>query len=185
MTRSISAALLMAMLWGGPAMAQNMEPPASAPAARPADEMGWMRRQALIVTDMDRAMSLYSGILGFKSNGVTQSLPTSYSYDVFNIPRTAKIRFSTLDGRDGQQRSLALIEVTGKGAVLPKAKGIRPTAAVINTRRLDWVQAQVKALGLTAIPERELKRSDGTVGREWAFLDWDGHLVVLYQFPGE
>jgi catechol 2,3-dioxygenase-like lactoylglutathione lyase family enzyme len=169
MTRILAALSLLFMAFGMPAMAQT------AP-----ETDGWLKRQALIVSDMERSLSLYAGVLGFTPGEVSTSGATSYSYDVFAIPKKARMRFATLDGRDNQIRSLALIEVTG--AKLPKpAKGIRPTATVINTRQLDVVKAKVAALGLKSVPERAAVTADGDPMREWAFIDWDGHLIVLYQ----
>lgn len=152
--------------------------------SRPADEMSWLRREALIVSNMERSLSLYADVLGLAPGEVSTSGPTSYSYDVFNIPRKAKMRFVTLNGRDNQVRMLALIEVTG--AKLPRPpKGIRTSGTVLNTRQLDVVKAKVAALGLKMIDERAAVTADGDPMREWAFIDWDGHLIVLYQLTGK
>ena len=145
----------------------------------------YVKRQAIIVSDMDRALSLYRDVLGFELHSLTQSSETSYSYDVFNIPREASIRFATLDAGDVQIRTLALIEITG--VELEPQTGIHRAAAVINVNgRYDEVLAAVDEFGLERVEPRVLGNPDSENGQgiELGFLDWDGNLIVIYQFPG-
>lgn len=141
-----------------------------------------MKRSALVVADMDRAVGLYRDVLGFQLNGVTQSAPTSYSYPVFNVPTDKPIRFATFNSGPSQIRSLALLESPG---VRHDASGPRESALVINANgRLRAIMAEVAKRGLPIIPERPLPGPDGVAGVEIAFTDYDGHLIVLYEFPG-
>lgn len=155
-------------------------PSAAAPAETYSGPL--MKRTALVVADMDRAVSLYRDVLGFQLNGVTQSAPTSYSYPVFNVPRDKPIRFATFNSGPNQMRSLALLESPG---IKHDANGARESGLVINANgRLRAIMAEVARRGLTIIPERALTNPEGVTGVEIAFLDHDGHLVVLYEFPG-
>jgi hypothetical protein len=81
-----------------------------------------------------------------------------------------------------QVRTLALLEVTG--VRLPRKTGIRTTGAVINANgRLDAIIAAVRAKGLTVFGPRVLSSQGQGEGIEQGFLDWDGNVIVLYQFP--
>jgi len=153
------------------------------------DEAGYagsfFKRQAIVVSDMERALTLYRDVLGFELHSLTQSSEDSYSYDVFNIPREASIRFATLDAGETQIRTLALIEVTGVD--LEPQSGVRRAAAVINVNgRYDAVLAGVDEMGLDRAEPRALGDPDSERGQgvELGFTDWDGNLVVIYQFPG-
>lgn len=162
--------------------------PAQDPAERTASsayEGSYFKRQALVVSDMERALELYRDVLGFNLHSLTESGPDSYSYEVFNIPREAQIRFATLDGGETQIRTLALLEP--EGIELAPQTGVRRAAAVINANgRYDAIHAAIKAMGLETLEPRPLgDPSDARgVGVELGFLDWDGNLIVLYQFPG-
>jgi catechol 2,3-dioxygenase-like lactoylglutathione lyase family enzyme len=159
----------------------------AAAAAQDADpyEGSFFKRQAIVVSDMERALTLYRDVLGFELHSLTQSSETSYSYEVFNIPREASIRFATLDAGETQIRTLALIEVTG--VELAPQTGVRRAAAVINVNgRYDAVLAAVDEMGLDRAEPRALGDADSERGQgiELGFTDWDGNLVVIYQFPG-
>jgi catechol 2,3-dioxygenase-like lactoylglutathione lyase family enzyme len=151
-------------------------------AAEPVYEGPLQKRTALVVADMNRAMAFYRDVLGFQGGTVTQSGPNSYSYEVFNLPRDKPIRFATMDAGPNQTRALALIESPG---VRHDPNGARESAMVVNANgKMDAMLEGARRLGLTIIPERPLNSVDGRVGREVAIIDADGHLVVLYQFPG-
>ncbi|MEO1038484.1 MAG: VOC family protein [Pseudomonadota bacterium] len=145
----------------------------------------YFKRQAIVVSDMDRALTLYRDVLGFQLHSLTTSGENSYSYEVFNIPREASMRFATLDAGEVQIRTLALLEVNG--VELPQKTGIRTAAAVINANgRYEEIYAEVQAMGLHTISPRALgdPNSERGAGIELGFLDWDDNLIVLYQFPG-
>ena len=159
---------------------------AAAPAQdEPAYDGSFYKRQAIVVSDMERALSLYRDVLGFELHSLTRSGADSYSYDVFNIPREASVRFATLDAGDTQIRTLALVEVTGVD--LAPQTGVRRAAAVINVNgRYDEVRAAIDEMGLDRAEPRALgdPESERGQGVELGFTDWDGNLVVIYQFPG-
>lgn len=141
--------------------------------------MPMLKRINLCVADMERALKVYRDALGFTVSELKASLPTSYSYPVFAFPKEAKIRFATLDSPT-QVRVMALTEVTG--IALPPTPRPHMTATVLNCDDFDDVIAKVTALGLNVIPEQPLPGPDGKPkGREVAFEDADGHLIVLYK----
>lgn len=136
------------------------------------------KRAALIVGDLDRALALYRDALGFVLHSIKDSAADSYSYDIFSIPREATLRMAALDGPDGQERTLALIEVRP-----PPPRLAQPSAAtVIEVADLDATLARVAAVpGVRVLAERQLLTHDGRIGREIGVIDADGHAAVLYR----
>ena len=64
---------------------------------------------------------------------------------------------------------------------LPAMQVPRMVAAVINCPAFDEVLEKVTAAGLEVIPPQILPDINGNPkGRETAFIDPDGHLIVLY-----
>lgn len=137
----------------------------------------YYKRVTLVVADIDKSLEIYRDILGFTLNYRKPSDEDSYSYPVFRIPREAKVSFATLDGPE-QNRTIGLTEV--KGVPLTPSKGIRMTASVIKVGDLTEVISKIKALGLETT-EPETDSNDEFTFNEQAFIDFDGHLVVLYE----
>ena len=141
--------------------------------------MPMLKRINLCVADMERSLKVYRDILGFTVNYMKDSASDSYSYPVFMFPKEAKLRFDTLDSPT-QERTFALTEV--RGIELPKLPVPHMTAVVLNCINFDEVVAKATAMGLKVIPEQALPDLDGKPkGRETAFVDPDGHLIVLYK----
>ncbi len=138
------------------------------------------KRTTLVVADMDRSLGIYCDILGFTLHTpVSESGPDSYSYPVFRIPPEAKIRFVTLDSRT-QERTLALTEVTG--VPLPRPSQPLMSAAVIRVPNIAAAMEKIRALGLETTEPKTVRTPDGKLSFiEQAFVDFDGHLIVLYQ----
>ena len=137
-----------------------------------------MKRPNLVVSDIERSIALYEGLLGFESGPVSESSSDSFSYPVFKIPRDAKIRFVVMNDTQ-DNRAFALTEVTGMD--LPKLPQ-RPlmSAYVIGVDDLNGIIAEIQAKGLWT---SESKIAEGTEFTfiEQAFTDYDGHLIVLYE----
>jgi len=168
MIRQICTVMLAGLLLaGGPAH--------GAPAA--ASEVA-LKRVNLLVRDLDRSLTVYRDILGFRVFAITESGPQSYSYPVFKLPPQAKLRFCTLDSST-EVRALALTEVTG--VELPAPPAVHLSAPVIRIERFDEVRAKLEAAGLAVVEPRSSRTAEGQTFREMAFTDPDGHLVVLYQ----
>lgn len=179
--RSLLAAPLALAAAGATHAAAQTAPPSS-PQADDGYAGSFYKRQLVVVSDMDRALRLWRDTLGFQAGAVTQSGPQSYSREVFNIPARASLRFCTLSAGQRQVRTFALLEVTG--VRLPRARGIRMTGSVIDARgRLEDIIAWAQAEGLTVFGPRPLTNPEQGTGTEQGFLDWDGNVVVLYQFP--
>jgi len=136
------------------------------------------KRITLVVADIERSLTIYRDILGFSVNSIKDSDNDSYSYPVFKIPKEAKIRFATLDSPT-QERTIGLTEI--KGIELPKPTG-GPimTASVIKVGDLKDVIEKIKGLGLETT-EPETDGNDNFTFLEQAFIDFDGHLIVLYE----
>jgi len=135
------------------------------------------KRVTLVVADIDRSLEIYRDILGFTINSRKASDEHSYSYPVFNIPKEAKISFATLDSPE-QNRTIGLTEV--KGVPLTKSEGIHMTASVIKVSDLDDVMQKISALGLSTT-EVETDSNDHFSFKEQSFVDFDGHLIVVYE----
>ncbi|TVQ44780.1 MAG: VOC family protein [Gammaproteobacteria bacterium] len=158
--------------------------PASAPAAV-ADEIPpgalHLKRQTLLVADLERSLAIYRDILGFTVARITESSPESYSYPVFNVPAEATLRFATLDS-DTEGRQFALTEVRGAALPRPDPDAIRTSTPVIQVRDFDAVLAALRDTGLEIVEPTTARSADGRLFKEMAFIDPDGHLVVLYEF---
>ncbi|MEM6700359.1 MAG: VOC family protein [Bacteroidota bacterium] len=135
------------------------------------------KRVTLVVADIERSLTIYRDILGFTINYIKDSAEDSYSYPVFKIPKEAKIRFATLDS-PSQERTIGLTEVTG--CELPKPGAPIMSASVIKVENLEEVMKKVQALGLETT-EPEMDSNDYADFKEQAFIDFDGHLIVLYE----
>lgn len=136
------------------------------------------KRINLCVSDLERSLKIYRDILGFTVDYQKDSKEDSYSYPVFTFPKEAKLRFATLNTAS-QERTFALTEVTG--IELPPMPVPRMVAAVINCPAFDEVLEKVAAAGLEVVEPQILPDLDGNAkGRESAFIDPDGHLIVLY-----
>jgi hypothetical protein len=145
-------------------------------------EGSFFKRQLIAVSNMERALGLWRDVIGFQAGAITTSGPQSYSREVFNIPARASLRFCTMSAGPQQVRTLALLEVTG--VRLPRQRGIRTAGAVVDARgRLEAIISWATAQGLTVFGPRPLTNPDQGTGTEQGFLDWDGNVVVLYQFP--
>lgn len=139
-----------------------------------------VKRTALVVASFDKSLKLYRDVLGLQLNGISVDKPSSYGYDVFAVPPSVQTRFATFNSGPSQVRSLALVEYPG----VTFADGPRPAVLVLNANgRLDEILAGIRALGLTVLPEHPLPSPTQGTGREVGFRDFDGHTLVLYQFP--
>ncbi len=137
------------------------------------------KRVTLVVEDMERSLEIYRDILGFDLDGISESGEDSYSYPVFKIDPEATIRFATLSAGTQQVRTLALVEV--KGMALPTPTAPMMTASVIRVQGLDGVIERLKALQLEVMAQETAEREGEFRFKEQAFIDFDGHLIVLYE----
>ena len=137
----------------------------------------YIKRPTLVVSDMDKALSLYRDILGFTLGSLKKDPPDSYVYTAFNIPPGTDVMHATFD-TDVEKRALSLVEVKS----MPKKPdtGLRTSTILVNANgRLDEILSALKAANYTILPSHPL----GKTGTEVGFLDHDGHLIVVYHFP--
>ena len=136
-------------------------------------------RHSMLVTDLDRALTLYRDVLGLKVNRINDTSPDSYSYIFFDIPPGSMKRFAYLDTEDGRSNSLGMGEVPGLDLNIPDKP--RSVAWVQTVADVEGVMKQVEELGLELIPPVEFEsREAGKTGVETGVVDWDGHLVMFY-----
>lgn len=140
-----------------------------------------VKRPNLLVADLDRSLEIYRDILGFEASSIGTSGLDSYSYPVFNIPREGRMRYTYL-GESMEDRVFGLTEV--KNVDLPRPAD-RPymSTVVIGVTGLDAIMERLDALGLEMT---EPKTTGGTefTFTEVAFVDPDGHMIVLYEVVG-
>ncbi|WP_171036976.1 VOC family protein [Maribacter algarum] len=135
------------------------------------------KRNTLVVADYKKSLKIYCDILGFSVNYINISAADSYSYPVFNIPPEATATFVALDSPT-QERTFALTEI--KGIKLPKKTEPRMSVSVIKVDDLKGIIAKIKTLGLEVLVPYE-DNTDGISYIEQGFVDFDGHLILLYQ----
>lgn len=172
----LKLALAAALALGASACATTIAP-TSAPAA-PEIEYPHVKRPNLVVSDIERALTIYRDILGLTASDVSTSSAESYSYPVFKIPEGAQIRGATLH-EPGEQRVLALTELATLDLPRPSAAP-HMSAVVIGVTDLAGKFEQIEALGLTTTEPKIAGGVDFDFV-EQAFVDFDGHLIVLYE----
>ena len=151
--------------------------PASTNAA-PVIEYPHVKRPNLVVSDIERSLTLYRDILGLTASDISTSSPTSYSYPVFKIPEGTTIRGATLH-EPGEQRVLALTELASLDLPTP-SPAPHMSAVVIGVTDLEAKFEEIKALGLETTEPKIAGGVDFDFV-EQAFVDFDGHLIVLYE----
>ena len=140
------------------------------------------QRANFVVSDLDRALTFYEGVLGFEVTFRKGHNPDSYSIPVFEIPAGAELGFAILS-LPGQPRVMALSEIAGID--LEPVPHPRRGAIVLETQDPDAVVAQSRALGLAVYEEGRLETHDGRIGREIGIVDFDDNLVVIYLIPDD
>ena len=137
------------------------------------------QRGNFIVGNIEKSLRLYRDVLGFELAFVKDSPDDSYSYPVFEIETSHKLRFAVLSTAE-QVRVMALTEVT---ADLPAVPHPRRAAIVLEVGDVDAVCEGARALGCQVYEEEELHTHDGRVGREVGIVDFDDNLIVIYKIP--
>lgn len=138
------------------------------------------QRANYIVTNLEKSLKLYCNVLGMINQYEADAPNDSYSYDVFEIEKTNKIRWAVL-GTPEQIRIMALTEIKdGKVKPIPNPKRC---AIVIEVGNVDRIVQEAKVLGCHIHQEDELVTHDGRIGREVGIVDFDGNLIVIYHIP--
>jgi len=137
-----------------------------------------LKRPCLLVSDLQRALALYQGILGFRLDYVGEASPDSYLYPVFKIPAHAKLAWAALS-TDHEPRAIALTEV--KGIDLPRCEPPHQIGIVIQVSKLSTVMQHIQTLCLEVIPPNSFTAPPNLMFTEQGFYDFDGHLIILYE----
>ncbi len=140
------------------------------------------QRANFVVSDLDRALTFYEGVLGFEVTYRLGHNPDSYSIPVFDIPEGAELGFAILS-LPGQPRVMALSEIGG--IAMEPVPHPRRGAIVLETQQPDEVMRASRELGLKVYEEGVLKTHDGRIGREIGIVDYDDNLIVIYLIPNE
>lgn len=136
------------------------------------------RRWSAVVSSLEETVHLYTDILGFELGDVTTDPKTSYVYEVFDIGRHTTTRHATFHAGE-KKRVLSVVEVPG--AHVGRAQGTpRMSVALLNANgRFDEIVRRLQKEGYDTLPPHKL----GETGIEIGFMDRDGHLYALYEYP--
>ena len=162
----------------GPTGQMASTPTESAAGAKPGLHL---KRPCLIVADLERSLTLYRDVLGFRLDYVGEASASSYLYTVFAISPQAEVTFAALS-TEREVRALALTEV--KGVAIPPPSPPYAIGTVIQVAELAPTITAVEALGLPAVPPMQFTAPPNLTFTEQGFRDFDGHLIILYQVTG-
>ena len=158
-------------------------PPVSSSSGSSNIEYPHVKRPNLVVADLSRSLSIYRDILDLTASEISTYSDQSYSYPVFNIPEGVPIRGVTLH-EPGEQRVLALTELASLDLPTP-SNAPHMSAVVIGVTELAAKFERLEALGLK-VTEPKIASGADFEFVEQAFVDFDGHLIVLYEvLPGD
>lgn len=135
------------------------------------------QRANYVVSNLEKALEFYVGVLGLTVEYVQESENTSYSYPVFAIPSDAKIRFATLNAPN-QPRVMALTEITG--IELEPIPYPRRSAIVLEVPEVNPILERAKNAGFQIYEAIEFDTADGRRGWEAGIIDADDNLTVIY-----
>lgn len=141
-----------------------------------------LKRPCLTVADLDRALTIYRDLLGFRLDYRSAADADSYLYTVFKIPLHAKLAFAALS-TEAEPRALALAEV--KGIELPPPTPPYRQGTVLRVPEVASIIARVRQLGLEVVQSNTFTAPPNLVFTEQAFHDYDGHLIILYDVQTE
>lgn len=135
-----------------------------------------LKRSVIMVSDLERALSIYRDFLGFTENYRQLAETDTFSHLLFGIPPEINTDFITLDLGE-QQRVLALVAVNDV-THLPTS----PRAGlVVQVASVELSIAEAQGLGLKCLPvKHELNPENGPPRSESAFYDYDGNPVVIF-----
>ena len=137
-----------------------------------------IKRPCLLVADLERSLTIYCDILGFKLIYMSEASPSSYLYTIFKLPAAAKLKFAAFD-TEYESRALALTEV--KGIELPPPTAPYRNAMVIRVGQLAPAIAKIQELGLEIVKPNSFTTPPNLNFTEQAFYDYDGHLIMLFE----
>jgi len=135
-----------------------------------------LKRPVVLVSSIDKALSVYGELLGFRENYRMECEIDTFSHQLFDLPRDLETTFVTLDCGDAE-RSLALIAI---GEALAK-RGNSRSAIVIEVASVVGTINEARAQGLRCLPiKKETEPTQGPPRSESGFYDHDGNPIVVY-----
>ena len=133
----------------------------------------------LVVADMERSLTLYRDILGLEMVEDRPMTASAFVGAIFNAAPADLVRTVKLSAGPEQPRVLHLFEIRGyKDAA---ADAVRPGAIAIQVSGLDRIAAAVKTGPYTVLGENRWAEDSGRTGKEIAFSDTDGHVLIVYE----
>ncbi len=173
-------ATLLALLAATTTLAQTaIETKRPPVAGHPASVDPYVHRSNLVVADIDRALTLYRDILGFRVDRALPVNPGNFMYEFFGIPAEAQVRIAFLATPDGRFGAIGMTEV--KGVPLPpRAKPYESVLIVEVQKRIEAVHEKA----LAATPKLEVGRIlelTNPARREFPVTDYDGHRIIVMQ----
>lgn len=132
-------------------------------------------RVNLYVSDLERSMAFFGGVLRFRAGANDRHAPGSFLHDLMGFSTDVTLRETVLRLEDSNS-VLGLVEAGG--AVKPDIAG---TAVRIEVRSLDSAIAGAERLGLTAMSEHEAENALGQSVRQRVVVDWDGNRIALFE----
>lgn len=136
-----------------------------------------LKRPCLLVSDLEKSLTLYRDVLGFRLDFVGAADDDSYLYTVFQISPQARLTFAALSTAH-EPRGLALTEVVG--VELPPPQCPYRIGIVIQVPNLATTIQTIQSLGLEVMLSRSFTAPPDKTFTEQGFYDFDGHLIVLY-----
>ncbi|MEO7386103.1 MAG: VOC family protein [Gammaproteobacteria bacterium] len=153
----------------------------------PATRVQPLRRAAVMVSDLDRSLSLYRDVLGLTvwKQGTAGDNPVFF--DLLGV-NPGQARFAILQARGSEVGMVGLFEVTGpRPALLGRGPGtgvnIGEVALVFPAERVTDTARAIQSMGLPIIcPPRRFDVPGGGHALEMTFRDPDGALVNLIEW---
>jgi catechol 2,3-dioxygenase-like lactoylglutathione lyase family enzyme len=135
-----------------------------------------VHRANILVSDMERALTVYRDILGLQVNFLLDALDVAP--EMFGLPLDTKMRMAFLSEGKGAFGSLAISEAPG--IERPPAQAPYPFCIIIEIYegKLAGMLEQLREAGLEVGNAYELQQPDRT---DVTFTDHDGHRITLFE----
>ena len=135
-----------------------------------------LKRSVIMVSDLEKALSIYRDFLGFTENYRQMSETDTFSHLLFGIPSDTCTDFITLDLGE-QQRVLALVAVNDPSLLSESARA----GLVVQVASVEIAIAEAQGRGLRCLPiKHELNPENGPPRSESAFYDYDANPIVIF-----
>ena len=134
-----------------------------------------IQRVSIAVSDLDRSLTLYSGILGLEVARVVEHPTGRIRED--EHPESASRREALLVAGSTPGQVISLLE-----SRVETGSGSRSTPMLwLEVYDYARIVAEAGALGLDVSPERQKENLDNQPVRERRITDWDGNVIVVYR----